>query len=225
MYGCSVPELHDIYHSLPLLAHHRYEIESAIYRNSKKICERINTVLYYDCTNFYFETEDDDDFRKYGKSKENRPNPIVQYGMFMDASGIPIADICFAGNKNESFSMSSLEQILEKDFGHSRFIVCADAALNGFENKLYNDRKENGAYIVTQPVKKLKKEEREWVIDPHGWQVLGSESRFCIEDLGSTVRIDGTDVRTDSIVFYKEKWIRITKRSRQTGKERLSMNI
>lgn len=99
MYGCSVPELHDIYHSLPLLAHHRYEIESAIYRNSKKICERINTVLYYDCTNFYFETEDDDDFRKYGKSKENRPNPIVQYGMFMDASGIPIADICFAGNK------------------------------------------------------------------------------------------------------------------------------
>lgn len=218
MYGCSVPELHDIYHSLPLLAHHRYEIESAIYRNSKKICERINTVLYYDCTNFYFETEDDDDFRKYGKSKENRPNPIVQYGMFMDASGIPIADICFAGNKNESFSMSSLEQILEKDFGHSRFIVCADAALNGFENKLYNDRKENGAYIVTQPVKKLKKEEREWVIDPHGWQVLGSESRFCIEDLGSTVRIDGTDVRTDSIVFYKEKWIRITKRSRQTGK-------
>lgn len=64
---------------------------------------------------------------------------------------------------------------------------------------------------MTQPVKKLKKEEREWVIDPHGWQVLGSESRFCIEDLGSTVRIDGTDVRTDSIVFYKEKWIRITK--------------
>ncbi|WP_276930947.1 IS1634 family transposase [Faecalibaculum rodentium] len=218
MYGCPAPQIHDVYHSLQVLARYRYEIESAIYQKSRNICHRINTVLYYDCTNFYFETEDEDDFRKYGKSKENRPNPILQYGLFMDAAGIPIADICFPGNKNESFSLSALEQTLEKDFQCSRFIVCADAALNGFDNKLYNDRKDNGAYIVTQPVKKLKNPEKDWVIDPHGWQVLGSDVLYDIEDLGPTVMINGSEVRTDSVVFYKDKWIETKKKSRQTGK-------
>ncbi len=219
MYGCPVPQIHDVYHSLGILAKYRYEIESAIYQQSRKICQRLNSVLYYDCTNFYFETEDEDDFRKYGKSKENRPNPIVQYGLFMDSSGIPIADICFPGNKNESFSMSALEQILEKDFQCSRFIVCADAALNGFDNKLYNDRKDNGAYIVTQPVKKLKKAEQEWVTDPSGWKTLGSHALYDIGDLGPTVMINGSEVRTDSVVFYKDKWTETKKKSRQTGKQ------
>ena len=77
--------LSHIYRSLPLLAQNRYRIESALYDNSKKISKRDTSVLYYDCTNFYFEIEEEDEVRKYGKSKENRPNPIVQYGLFMDS--------------------------------------------------------------------------------------------------------------------------------------------
>lgn len=115
--------------------------------------------------------------------------------------------------------MSALEQILEKDFQCSRFIVCADAALNGFDNKLYNDRKDNGAYIVTQPVKKLKKAEQEWVTDPSGWKTLGSHALYDIGDLGPTVMINGSEVRTDSVVFYKDKWTETKKKSRQTGKQ------
>nr|WP_304738917.1 hypothetical protein [Dubosiella newyorkensis] len=174
-YRCPLPNLHDVYRALPVLAQERYFIEKEIYKNSQKICTRDSAILFYDCTNFYFEIEEDDDFRRYGKSKENRPNPIAQYGLFTDRGGIPIADICFEGNRNESFSMRELEKTLEKDFGFSRFIVCADAALNGFENKLYNDRKENGAYIVTQPIKKMKKTDREWALDRRGWRILGSE--------------------------------------------------
>ncbi|MCQ5280712.1 transposase, partial [Clostridium sp. DFI.1.208] len=83
----------------------------------------------------------ENDFLKYGKSKENRPNPIVQYGLFMDANGLPIADMTFEGNKNEQFSLRELEKQIEKDFQFSRFIVCADAGLNGWENKVYNDKK------------------------------------------------------------------------------------
>ncbi len=85
----------------------------------------------------------------YGKCKENRPNPIVQYGLFMDSDGIPLADYVFPGNQNEQKSLRELEARVEKDFEVSRFIVCADAGLNGWENKVYNDLKKNGAYIVT----------------------------------------------------------------------------
>ncbi|MFA1015992.1 IS1634 family transposase, partial [Dubosiella newyorkensis] len=127
-YRCPLPNLHDVYRALPVLAQERYFIEKEIYKNSQKICTRDSAILFYDCTNFYFEIEEDDDFRRYGKSKENRPNPIAQYGLFTDRGGIPIADICFEGNRNESFSMRELEKTLEKDFGFSRFIVCADAA-------------------------------------------------------------------------------------------------
>ena len=83
-------------------------IRDRLYLNSARLFERNNSILYYDCTNFYFEIEDEDDFLKYGKSKENRPNPIVQYGLFMDANGLPIADITFEGNKNEQFSLREM---------------------------------------------------------------------------------------------------------------------
>lgn len=218
-YNFDTAEIQAIYRSLPVLAKERYFIENQIYKNSKKICERQNSVLYYDCTNFYFETEEEDSFRKYGKSKENRPNPIVQYGLFMDGGGIPIADICFEGNKNESHSMRELEKNIEKDFGFSRFIVCADAALNGFENKIYNDRKDNGAFIVTQPVKKLKAADKKWLLEPAGWKVLGSSQEFDISDLKESTVVNGVFKQTKKLVFYKEKWILTKRKSEMTGKK------
>ncbi|MFA1014391.1 IS1634 family transposase [Dubosiella newyorkensis] len=218
-YRCPLPNLHDVYRALPVLAQERYFIEKEIYKNSQKICTRDSAILFYDCTNFYFEIEEDDDFRRYGKSKENRPNPIAQYGLFTDRGGIPIADICFEGNRNESFSMRELEKTLEKDFGFSRFIVCADAALNGFENKLYNDRKENGAYIVTQPIKKMKKTDREWALDRRGWRILGSEKIYDLDQLGETVFIHGHEIPAKKVTFYKDRWIKTIKKSHDSGKK------
>lgn len=211
-------ELHHLYRSLPILAEERYFIESELYKNSEKIYKRDTSILYYDCTNFYFEIEDEYDMCMYGKSKENRANPIVQYGLFMDAKGIPIADIVFDGNKNEQFSMKELEEKIEKDFEFSRFIVCADAGLNGWENKIYNDKKANGAFIVTQPVKKLKKILKDWATSSSGWKILGHDGCYDISELEDTVVIDGITHNSDDIVFYKDRWEKTTKKSKDTGK-------
>lgn len=209
-------QLEDVYRSLPVLAEERYFFESELYKNSSNIMERNNSILYYDCTNFYFEVEEEDDYKKYGKSKENRPNPIVQYGLFMDADGIPIADITFEGNKNEQFSLRELEQQIEKDFEFSKFIVCADAGLNGWENKVYNDRKAHGAYIVTQPIKKLNKTLKKWVTDPKGWKIIGQPGLYDISQIDETITIDGKDHNIKDVVFYKDRWVKTTKKSEQT---------
>lgn len=206
-------KLEDIYRSLPILAKYRYFIEKELYLNSDKLSKRNNSILFYDCTNFYFEIEDEDDLLKYGKSKENRPNPIVQYGLFMDADGIPIADIVFEGNSNEQFSLRETEKIIEDNFKFSKFIVCADAGLNGWENKVYNDMKKQGAFIVTQPIKKLKKHLKAWATDPEGWRLEGHNGLFNISELKETIRIDGKEYRTDKLTFYKDRWEKTTKKS------------
>ncbi|WP_323088213.1 IS1634 family transposase [Allobaculum sp. JKK-2023] len=218
--------LDDIYRSLPILSSERYFIESKLYDQSSKICERDTTVLFYDCTNFYYETEDEDDFRKYGKSKENRPNPIVQYGLFMDSKGIPLADIVFDGNQNEQASLRTLEDKIDADFKDSKFIVCADAGLNGFENKIYNDRKKNRAYIVTQSIKKLRNNYKEWALKPDGWKLSGFKGEFSINNLKDTINIDGIKYETKRLTFYKEIWMETEKKSQLTGKkEKLTERI
>jgi hypothetical protein len=212
-------ELQSVYRALPVLAQNRYQIEAELYKNSQKIVNRDSCVLYYDCTNFYFEIEEEDDFRKYGHSKENRPNPIVQYGLFVDSSHIPVADCVFPGNQNEQASMAELEKILEKDFKLSKFVVCADAGLNCFENKLYNDRKSNGAYIVTQPIKKMTKSLKTWTIDPEGWRIPGSRVRYNLDSLPETVIVNGIQKSTDEVTFYKDRWVKTTRKSKTTGKK------
>ena len=192
--------LDDIYRSLPVLADERYFIESELYKNSDSLYKRDNTILFYDCTNFYFEIEEEFDMCMYGKSKENRANPIVQYGLFMDAKGVPIADYVYDGNKNEQFSLRTLEERIEKDFEFSKFIVCADAGLNGWDNKIYNDRKKHGAFIVTQPIKKLGKELREWAISSDGWKIQGHGGIYDISALKETIEIDGKTFKTHDIV-------------------------
>lgn len=209
-------QLEDVYRSLPVLSKERYYIESELYKNSVDIFSRNTSVLYYDCTNFYFEVEEEDDFKKYGKSKENRPNPIVQYGLFMDADGIPIADMTFEGNRNEQFSLKELEEKIENDFHFSRFIVCADAGLNGWENKVYNDKKAQGAYIVTQPIKKLPKKLKDWAVDPKGWKILGYSGEYDISELNRSISLDGKIHQTKDIVFYKDRWEKTTKKTKQS---------
>ena len=218
-------ELHQVYRALPVLAENRYPIETELYKRSARIAERNNSVLYYDCTNFYFEIEDAADLKQYGHSKENRPNPIVQYGLFMDANGLPLADIVFPGNENEQKSLRKLEERIEKDFGESRFIVCADAGLNSWDNKIYNDRKDGRAYIVTQPVKKLKKHLKEWTLSPEGWTVLGSHRTYDLNDLPEEITLsDRRTVRTDDAVFYKDRWISET-RTVNGKKEKLEEHL
>ena len=114
-----------------------------------KYIKRNNKILYYDCTNYYFEIEEEDGLKQYGKSKENRPNPIVQIVLFMDGDGIPLAFDITPGNRNEQLTLQHLEEKLLKDFDCSEFVVCTDAGLASTSNRKFNNIN-NRKFVTTQ---------------------------------------------------------------------------
>lgn len=192
-------ELHDVYRALSVMAKENHYIQSELYKNTHFIKKRNTSTLYYDCTNYFFEIEEDDDFRKYGKSKENRPNPIVGMGLMMDGDGIPLAFDMYEGNKNEQITLKPLEERIIKDFQLSQFIYCSDAGLASKTNKKFNSLQDR-AYIITQSLRKLKKDDKEVALKHTGFfEVGGSTSkRINIDD------IDFNDEANRNRVFYKE---------------------
>ena len=148
-------DLHQIYRALEILAKETDFIQSSLYDNSLKISRRNTGVLYYDCTNYFFEIEQEDGNKQYGPSKEHRPNPIVQMGLFMDGDGIPLAFSINRGNTNEQLTLKPLEEKILSDFDLSKFIVCTDAGLASEDNRKFNNKDER-AFITTQSIKKLK---------------------------------------------------------------------
>lgn len=166
--------LHDVYRALDVLGTECDLIQSEVYKNSHFFENRNDKVLYYDCSNYYFEIEQEDGSKKYGKSKEHRPNPIIQMGLFMDGDGIPLAFSLFPGNANEQTSLKPLEQKVLGESGCQKFIYCSDAGLGSEDIRVYNHMGER-AYIVTQSIKKLKKEEKEWALDPQGFKRVSDD--------------------------------------------------
>ena len=192
-------EEYDIYRGLSVLAEEMDYIQAEVYKNSNFVIHRNNRILYYDCSNFYFEIEQADEFRRYGKSKEHRPNPIVQMGLFMDGDGIPIAFNLFDGASNEQPSLQPLEKKLLRDFGFERFIVCTDAGLGSEVNRRFNDV--NGrAFIVTQSLKKLPEEERSAALNDTGWFRLSD--RRPVRDFESIRRNPADHIDE---LYYKER--------------------
>lgn len=157
-------KLHDVYRALDVLGNECDFIQSEVYKNSHLLGKRNDKVLYYDCTNYYFEIEQEDGDKKYGKSKEHRPNPILQMGLFMDGDGIPLAFSLFPGNANEQTSVKPLEEKILREFGCEKFIYCSDAGL-GSENIRRLNHIGKRAFIVTQSIKKLNEEDRSWALD------------------------------------------------------------
>lgn len=191
-------ELHQVYRALEVIAKENDFFQSELYKNSQNVINRNKEVLYYDCTNYYFEIEAEDDFRKYGVSKEHRPNPIVQMGLFMDADGIPLAFSVFDGNQNEQPSMSPLEQKIIKDFDASDFIVCTDAGLSSTANRKFNSIQGRG-YVTTQSIKKLKGFLQDFCLDDDGWYLPGSSKKYRLSELDEEADYDK--------IFYKDRWI------------------
>ena len=175
-------ELHDVYRALDVLGNECDFIQSEVYKNSHFIGSRNDKILYYDCTNYYFEIEQEDGDKKYGKSKEHRPNPIVQMGMFMDGDGIPLAFSLFPGNMNEQKSLKPLEQKILQDFGCQKFIYCSDAGLGSESIRTYNHMGER-AFIVTQSIKKLPAEDKKWALDKTGFRRVSDDKLVDITKL------------------------------------------
>jgi transposase len=192
-------ELHQIYRALSILSDNSDFIQAELYKRSKKIIKRNTGVLFYDCTNYFFELEQESGLKQYGPSKEHRPNPIVQMGLFMDKSGIPLAFCINPGNQNEQLSLKPLEQQIMRDFELSKFVVCTDAGLSSDANRRFNNYGER-SFITTQSIKKLKTELREWCLEPTGWCLEGSGKTFDISKLDDTAE-------NRAKIFYKQMLI------------------
>lgn len=189
--------LQDLYRALSILAEESDFIQEELYKNSNFIHPRNSKILYYDCTNYYFEIEAEDGIKKYGKSKEHRPNPIVTMGLFMDADGIPLAFDIFPGNQNEQLTLKPIEKKVIKDFNYSEFIFCSDAGLGGKSNRFLNSFG-NRSYVITYSLKKMKKEERELALLPTQFKVPGSNKLIDLRTL------DESDPKVYNTIYYKE---------------------
>ena len=198
-------ELHDVYRALSVIAEESDYIQSRLFKNSVSLSERKTGVVYYDCTNFYFEIEQAEDDKQYGVSKENRPLPIVEMGLFMDSDGIPVAFGISPGNDNEQNTLIPLEKKMIEKFDMSRFVVCTDAGLSSATNRWFNSYdKEDGcrSFITTQSIKKLKSHLKDWALDPQGWLLSGDLS-------GRIYDIRELDDKNDKDkIFFKSHWIK-----------------
>lgn len=214
-------DLEDIYRALSLLSSHIDDIQAAVWENSQKIIRRDTRVVYYDCTNYYFEIEDDDPIgkdmrhpkrpegiRRRGKSKENRPNPIVQMGLLMDADGIPLSFIIFPGNESEQPSLQKIEEMIADKFSLNEFIISTDAGLSSEDNRRYN-MTEGREYIAVQSLPKLSEADQRMALDPHGWHIAfrdRSLEPICPEDPDrDTFNLNEVDLNAERHTkFYKE---------------------
>lgn len=192
-------ELQHIYRALEVIANETEFIEAEVYKNSLSVVNRNTKILYYDCTNYFFETEQAEGLKQYGVSKENRPTPIVQMGLFMDGNGYPLAFCINPGNTNEQVTLKPLEKRIIEDFELSHFIVCTDAGLASKENRAFNNL-QNRSYIVTQSLKKIKGHLKEWALSTDGWHTINSNTTISLENIDNS--------SSNETVYYKERWIK-----------------
>lgn len=189
--------LQNVYRALSVMAEESDYIQEELYRNSNFVHHRNTKILYYDCTNYYFEIEEESGDKKYGKNKEHRPNPIVTMGLFMDADGIPLAFDIFPGNQNEQLTLKPLETKVIKDFDCSEFIFCSDAGLGSVKNRFLNSFG-NRSYVITYSPKKMKQEDREIALNPTQFRLPGSNKMIDLRTL------DETDPEVFHTIYYKE---------------------
>lgn len=208
-------EYHQMGRALSVIAAEFDSIQSELYKYSSQVVPRKTGVLYYDCTNFYFEAEGEDGIsnqeadekdiaaRKYGASKQHQPSPLVQMGLFMDYSGIPLAICINRGNKNEQQTLIPLEEKILQDFGLARFVVCTDAGLASEANRKFNNFGER-SFVTTVSVKAMAQTLQEWCLEPSGWRLEGSRKTYDIRHLEDSAEDREANYNK---TFYKQKYI------------------
>ena len=202
-------DIHQVYRALSLLSKESDNIQAAVYKNSLKLGKRNDKVLYYDCTNYYFETEEESGLRQYGYSKEHRPNPIVQMGLFTDMDGFPLAFCINPGNTAETVTLKPLEEKLKKNFNLSKVVVCTDGGLSSYENRK-NDSVGGRSFITVQSLKKLEKHLQDWALERDGWRIVNfkdGDKPQLSEQVYNIVELDPKEY-ADSL-FCRERWVRV----------------
>lgn len=208
-------DYHQILRCMDILNEHYSDYLSWIYEKSNTVVKRDTSVLYYDCTNFYFECEKEDDtvvdevtgeimcgLRKYGVSKEHRPNPIVEMGLFMDKDGIPISMCLHPGNTGEQLTAVPLEEQILKMTKGAKFIYCADAGLGSYNIRKFNSMG-GRAFIVTQSVKKLSDTLKAAVFNDYDYRLLSNDKPVSIEAVKSMDKTDKNNLGLYNDFAYK----------------------
>ena len=200
---------------MDLLAENYDDYMAWLYKNSSSVIKRNTSVLYYDCTNFYCECEQPDDdvvdevtgeiingLRKFGISKEHRPNPIVEMGLFMDSRGIPITMCLHSGNTSEQLTAVPLEKEVLKMLDNAEFIYCADAGLGSYNIRKFNSMG-GRAFIVTQSVKKLSDTLKKAVFNDFEYRLLSNDAHVKISDMKQFDRHDQDNLELYNDFAYK----------------------
>lgn len=227
--------LQHVYRGLDIIADGFDYIQKRLFKNSLNLVKRDTTVLYYDCTNYFFETEQADPvhvekkedgtetktvgLRQYGASKEHRPNPIVQMGMFIDKTGFPIAMCINPGSTNEQVTLIPTEKKIIEDMGVEKIVVCTDGGLSSEDNRSFNSTAER-SFITVQSLKKLNKTYTEWALSPKGWKLIprteserakAIKNRYRCDDCEHELEFDLSEEDTAKYyadrTFYRERWI------------------
>ena len=208
-------EYHHVLRFMDLLEENYSEYLQWLYRTSSNVVERDTSVLYYDCTNFYFECEKEDEdsidevtgevfegLRKYGYGKEHRPNPIVEMGLFMDRNGIPISMCLHPGNTNEQITAVPLEREILKMRKGAKFIYCADSGLGSYNIRLFNSLS-GRAFIVTQSLKMLGDVLKKAVFHDFEYRLLSTDTPVSIESMKTFDRFDEKNLGLYEDTAYK----------------------
>jgi len=216
--------LHQIYRSLIAVERNLDYIQERLFHYSRDLLRRNTSVIYYDCTNFFYESTSETVLRRPGASKENRRTPIVQMGIFMDADGLPLAFNINPGNTNEQVTLRPLEKMIGERMDIEEFIMCTDAGLSSGSNKVYNDT-DNRKFITVQSVKTLpdtdgKKKSsgriKTWAMADDGWHLTDDpRTEYTLTEILKPENRDAFKDRT----FYKERWYPAWIKDAETGME------
>lgn len=194
--------LENIYRGLTYLNLELDFIQKEIYNNSKSVINRDTRIMYFDCTNYYFDINEENDFQKYGNGKDGKAKPLVGMGLFMDGNGLPIAMIIYPGSDSETKKLIPLQEKIEKDFEliNKQTIICTDAAMCTDEIKQFNI-KDGKAFVITQSIKKLKEDYQKEVFEDANWRILGDLSRtYKLSDILNDEELSKKHYET---IFYK----------------------
>ena len=235
-------KLHDEYRALNYIAENMDFIQEQLFNNSKNIIKRNSKIIYYDCTNYFFEIDEEDDLKKYGISKEHRPNPLVGMGLFMDGDGIPLSFNIYPGNQNEQKTLIPEESKIINDFklDDTKVILCTDAGLASDEIKKYNIKDGRG-FVITQSLKKIKEEYKEQVFDKKGWRLPGDLKKiYDLEEIEKNtdlkekyydslfykiIQTETKSVKQDTIVTFCFKYFDYNRNIRNNQIERAKKSI
>ncbi len=195
-------KLHDEYRALSYIAKNIDFMQEQLFANSKKIIERKSNVIYYDCTNYFFEIDNEDNLRKYGINKQHQPKPQVGMGLFMDGDGLPLSCTIYPGNINEQKTLIPEEDKIVNNFkiDSTKIILCTDAGLASDEIKKFNIE-DNRGFVITQSLKKLKEEYKTQIFDKANWRIPNDLTHvYNLEDIENK---EDLKEKYYDILFYK----------------------